>query len=279
MTTSSGATASEKSNGGTVSSPNPIPKRDILSLSVRENQLEIWTLDHLVCPRHEVSMREVETMMGGVYIAFCPVENCDIETTLYWDKDKMRKFPEQTVQNSTVPEPPNKFYGIADAHGLESFTPWTKGNGRDLYLLTMRAEANRQRHAIVYVVELTTDTVNEIHRLLALKEFKDALVAMKVRALTIGFPEQYKEEYARSWKMIPNDDLDPYEHEYETKGNSSRDTGETGSDKSNGNSSPSNTHTPPQTGNKPRLERSTPPLRNRTNMVCEAAQPVLKNYG
>jgi hypothetical protein len=89
----SGATACEKSLRGTVSSPNPIPKREILSLSVRENALEIWTLDRLVCPRHEVPMREVETMMGGVYVAFCPVEDCDVETTLYWDNDKMRKFP------------------------------------------------------------------------------------------------------------------------------------------------------------------------------------------
>jgi hypothetical protein len=129
----------------------------------------------------------------------------------------------------------------------------------------MRAEANRQRHAIVYVVELTTDTVTEIKRLLDEKDFKCVLVAMKTRCLTIGFPERYKEEYERSWMMIPNDDVDPYEHEYDTKRDSSQDTGESESDKSNGNFAPSNTHTPPQTGSRPELERSTPILRNRTD--------------
>ena len=111
------------------------------------------------------------------------------------------------VETST---PSRKFYGIADAHGIESFNPWTKENGRDLFILTMRAEANRQRHAVVYVVELTTDTVDEIRRLLEEKDFKRALVTMKTRCLTIGFPDRYKESYERSWKMIPNDDLDPY---------------------------------------------------------------------
>jgi len=85
-----------------------------------------------------------------------------------------------------------------------------KRTGVNSSFLTMRAEANRQRHAVVYVVELTTDTVNEIRRLLEEKDLKHALVTMKTRCLTIGFPDRYKESYERSWKMIPNDDLDPY---------------------------------------------------------------------
>ena len=85
-----------------------------------------------------------------------------------------------------------------------------KRTGVNSSFLTMRAEANRQRHAVVYVVEVTTDTVNEIRRLLEEKDFKHALVTMKTRCLTIGFPDRYKESYERSWKMIPNDDLDPY---------------------------------------------------------------------
>jgi hypothetical protein len=68
-------------------------------------------------------------------------------------------------------------------------------------------------------------------------------------------------------------------NEYDTNRESSRDTEDPKSDKSNGNFTPSNTHTDPQTGSKPGLERSTAIFRNRTHMVCESAQPVLKTYG
>jgi len=46
--------------------------------------------------------------------------------------------------------------------------------------------------------------------LLGYKTHFCALVAMKLQCLIIGFPDRYKESYERSWKMIPNDDVDPY---------------------------------------------------------------------
>jgi len=45
------------------------------------------------------------------------------------------------------------FIGIADCYGIESFLP-LEGNEKQLGFLVMRAGANRQRHALVYQVEL-----------------------------------------------------------------------------------------------------------------------------
>ena len=51
------------------------------------------------------------------------------------------------------------YCGIADAHGLESFME-CEGMGSAPFNLTMRASLNRQRHAMVYWVELPDDGRN-----------------------------------------------------------------------------------------------------------------------
>src|SRR2546427_3741509 len=67
-------------------------------------------------------------------------------------------------------------------------------------------------------------------------------------------------------------------NEYDTKGTLSQDTGGLVSDAAALIFPRSNTHTPPQKGSKLELERSTPILRNRTNMVCELIQPIFEDY-
>ena len=55
-----------------------------------------------------------------------------------------------------------KFYGIADAHGIESFRPVTYNvdtgdlqiDPRELGMMSLRANANRHRHAVVYQVDI-----------------------------------------------------------------------------------------------------------------------------
>ena len=50
----------------------------------------------------------------------------------------------------------DKFYGIADAHGIESFLAYEK-KSKDKFPYVMRAELNRQRHAVYYVI-----TINDV---------------------------------------------------------------------------------------------------------------------
>jgi len=101
------------------------------------------------------------------------------------------------------------YCGIADAHGIESFIPEEDYKAKP-FPFQMRADANRQRHAVFYVVELTEDRVETIKELLGKNDYKKALTVLKKLAITIGFPTNRKSSYENSWDLIPNDRLDPY---------------------------------------------------------------------
>ena len=97
-----------------------------------------------------------------------------------------------------------KYSGIADAHGIESFFAEAKVKTERLaFPLLLRANTNRQRHAVFYTVELTQDRVDEIEKLLSDDKYKEALITLKKLAVTIGFPESHDEEYRDSWEQIP----------------------------------------------------------------------------
>ena len=102
-----------------------------------------------------------------------------------------------------------KYVGIADAHGIESFIS-EKEYKANPFPFQMRADCNRQRHAVSYVVELTDDRVAIIKKLLEENEYKKALTELKKQAITIGFPKERLSSYENSWELIPNDKLDPY---------------------------------------------------------------------
>ena len=95
-----------------------------------------------------------------------------------------------------------RYVGIADAHGIESFKQQDKGVP---VVLTLRASANRQRHALVYEVFLTQKQVDKVNEMIKADRFKDALVFLKLRD-TFAVEESMR----RSADMIPNDALDPY---------------------------------------------------------------------
>ena len=67
-----------------------------------------------------------------------------------------------------------KHYGIADAHGIESFRPVTfnmaiegfEVDPRELSMMVLRANANRHRHAVVYQAELPIPACKEINALI-----------------------------------------------------------------------------------------------------------------
>jgi hypothetical protein len=103
------------------------------------------------------------------------------------------------------------YCGIADAHGLESFME-CEGMAKAPFTLTMRAQLNRQRHAMVYWVELPDDKAEQMNE--AIKQAQEdnnwhtPLLLLKNPDFTdtVAFEHSMKD----SWDMIPNDRLDPY---------------------------------------------------------------------
>jgi len=93
--------------------------------------------------------------------------------------------------------------GIADAHGIESYLSENEVN---IGVLSMRASLNRQRHALVYKIYVTKlqDEIIEAH--IGNKDFIGALKYIKDNVENI----EIQKGYEKSWKLIPNHDLDPY---------------------------------------------------------------------
>jgi hypothetical protein len=109
-----------------------------------------------------------------------------------------------------------KFYGIADAHGIESFRAVTYNvdtgdlqiDPRELGMMSLRANANRHRHAVVYQADVDAATAKEVLALIKDGKYTDALVKLKDEAKTISLAKSPGAE--KSWRLIPNDDLDPF---------------------------------------------------------------------
>ena len=109
-----------------------------------------------------------------------------------------------------------KYYGIADAHGLESFRPVTfnteiegfEVDPRELGMMVLRANANRQRHAVVYQAELPIPACKEINTLIKEGKYEEALTKLKEEATEIKLASSPGAE--KSWRLIPNPDLDPF---------------------------------------------------------------------
>ena len=109
-----------------------------------------------------------------------------------------------------------KHYGIADAHGLESFRPVTFNTAiegfevdpRELSMMVLRANANRHRHAVVYQAELPVSVCREINDLLKDSKYDEALLKLKEGATSIMLARSPGAE--KSWNSIPNPDLDPF---------------------------------------------------------------------
>ncbi len=102
-----------------------------------------------------------------------------------------------------------KYYGIADAKGVESFIPY-KNLVNDDFPYVMRANLNRQRHAVYYEITIDEIDANIVNALIDTGEYEKALTIIKKRAITIGFPAKHNEQYKNSWELIPNPKLDPY---------------------------------------------------------------------
>lgn len=99
--------------------------------------------------------------------------------------------------------------GIADCHGIESFSPIDQ---KILGQLVIRAESNQQRHSVVYIVKLNEAKISVVEGFIKQQEYHKALQFLQDHEYVqkVGFPHQFHERYQDHWKVIPNDKLDPY---------------------------------------------------------------------
>jgi hypothetical protein len=99
------------------------------------------------------------------------------------------------------------YIGIADCHGIESFMP-LEGNENNLGFLVMRASLNRQRHALVYQVELDENQADILNAVLADGDYLKACAMLHdpIFVENVGVEQAMLD----SWEMIPNPRLDPY---------------------------------------------------------------------
>jgi hypothetical protein len=100
----------------------------------------------------------------------------------------------------------NTYVGIADAHGIESWNRKEDVNERDRGFKVMRADLNRQRHAIYYEVEMDKGNAKTIEDILKDEDWILALEKLKEYAHEI----RTTRNHAKSIKLIPNPDLDPW---------------------------------------------------------------------
>jgi len=121
------------------------------------------------------------------------------------------------------------YYGIADCHGIESFvceqtfainlmkallkgvsvvgTP-EKSLNANVNMMSWRARANYQRHAVVYTAKVSDEHSKKINSLLEIGKTVEALKYLKKNALEIGISKEAGQK--NMWKKIPNPDLDPF---------------------------------------------------------------------
>lgn len=113
-----------------------------------------------------------------------------------------------------------EYIGIADCHGIESFVPARQYNAEEesfsmnnqaVAFMTMRANANSQRHAVVFKVKVSTEVADEIFAMLDQGEYADALSYLKDNADEVALAKTTGGMNAeKNWNKIPNPDLDPF---------------------------------------------------------------------
>lgn len=98
------------------------------------------------------------------------------------------------------------FVGVADAHGIESFSEKNDCTSFERQCRIMRAGANRQRHAVYFEADLDKMGEQVIQEYLDVGDCALALEWLKRLSLELrSLPGM-----ENSWKLIPNVDLDPY---------------------------------------------------------------------
>jgi len=97
------------------------------------------------------------------------------------------------------------YTGIADCHGIESFNLKENMNQS---ILSIRANANDQRHAVVYEADMTDKFKDGVMRLLNTGNYGDALNVMRVTASELRVAGGARG--AKMFLKLPNPELDPW---------------------------------------------------------------------
>ena len=98
------------------------------------------------------------------------------------------------------------YVGVADCHGIESFHRKEDVNDMERSFRILRADANRQRHAIYYEASMDEKGAEVVNEFLENKDYEAALTCLKNVAIEFSCMP----EHADSLKLIPNPELDPY---------------------------------------------------------------------
>ena len=100
----------------------------------------------------------------------------------------------------------NTYVGIADAHGIESWNRKEDVSDRDRSYKINRADANRQRHANYYEVDVEADDAQTIEGILEDQDWILALEKLKEYAQIFRTMSSHE----KSIRLIPNPELDPW---------------------------------------------------------------------
>ena len=98
------------------------------------------------------------------------------------------------------------YTGVADCHGIESMLEKHENTAQDRAIQMIRADANRQRHAVYYEVTLDDQTKAHIDEQLDQQNYPEALNLLK----WMGQDLRTSDSHIKSWRLIPDPDLDPY---------------------------------------------------------------------
>tara|TARA_Y100000590_G_scaffold2911_1_gene3893 strand:- start:417 stop:824 length:408 start_codon:yes stop_codon:yes gene_type:complete len=113
------------------------------------------------------------------------------------------------------------YFCLADAHGIESFMEYEKYEKTN-FPFTARAEANRRRHAITFVIDLNQSEIEKIYECLEKSYFIEAFNVIKRAYISmskignpqemgmIKFPEGLEDDYLQSFMILPDHNLDPH---------------------------------------------------------------------
>lgn len=100
----------------------------------------------------------------------------------------------------------NTYIGLADCHGIESMQLKEDATSQDIVIRSMRASANKQRHAVYFEADLDEIAAKLITEALQQDYPSDALLLlMKMSEELRGLKGDEE-----SWELIPNPKLDPY---------------------------------------------------------------------
>jgi hypothetical protein len=82
------------------------------------------------------------------------------------------------------------------------------------FAMCLRAQANAQRHAVVYRAAIPESKIDVMEALIKDGKYTDALDMIKENAseIMLGTYGTTKAAAEKNWKMIPNPDLDPHRY-------------------------------------------------------------------